>query len=286
MPAIVALLTDFGDRDAYAGILKGVLLRLQPDLRLVDLTHRVEPYDVLQAAYLLLTAWDHFPAGTVFLAVVDPGVGSARGTLAAEAGGRILIAPDNGTVSLLARFRPDLRAFRLREEGPPPDDAHNGGIIEEGRLRRRIADGAEAPSATFHGRDVFAPAAARAAAGGLEAVRGEPVRPVLLPEALGPQRGPGPFLRGRILHVDRFGNCISSVHREDLARLGAAEDRVRVRLGRARLRGLRRTYAQAPVGEALALFGSSGFLEVAVREGDAARRLGVRAGQTIDVFPA
>lgn len=276
MPPIVALLTDFGEEDAYAGVLKGVLLRLEPALRLVDLTHRVEPFNVLSAAYLLLSAWDHFPPGTVFLAVVDPGVGTARGALAAQADERLLIAPDNGTVSLLLRRKPGLRAWRLREEGLPTPPAAGDAYGED-------AARTAARSSTFHGRDIFAPAAARAAAGGLQAVRGEEIRPVTLPEAW-PERDPaGTRLAGRILHVDRFGNCISSLHRDDLSGLGAPFEKLRVRLGRARLAGLRRTYGEAPPGGLLACLGSSGFLEVAVREGSAARRLRVQSGARIEV---
>jgi hypothetical protein len=329
MPPIVALLTDFGDEDAYVGVMKGVMLGIHAELRLVDLCHRVAPFTVLQAAYLLYSAWDYFPPGTVFLSVVDPGVGSERGALVAAAGGpgaaadaeaapdgspggepdgapagtgaapdgsRLLVAPDNGTISLLARMKPRLRAFRLR-----------AGAAPAGRPA----------GATFHGRDLFAPAAARAAVEGIAAVRGEPIGPVLLPEALPEVDTAAGRISARILHIDRFGNCISAVHRDDLGRLeaggratGCLEARgpagggfgvsgpaggglgsggsegggpLWVRLGGARIEGLRRTYADAPPGGLLAYIGSSGFLEVAVREGSAARRLRVKAGDWIEV---
>jgi len=263
---IVALLTDFGTRDAYAGVMKAVILSRFPGLRLVDLSHEVAPYDVLSGAYLLYAAWDYFPPGTAFCAVVDPGVGGARGTLLAEEGGRFLIAPDNGLISLLARMKETMEVFALDETAvyelfPPPP----------GRLS----------SSTFHGRDLFAPAAALCAGGLAERVRGQGLVPELLPEARSQTRGQ---LRGRVLHVDRFGNCITSIHRTDLP-AGPDSRGLTVTAGTAVLRGLADTYGDVERGAPLALIGSAGFLELSVREGSAAARFGLSGGDEVAVFP-
>jgi S-adenosylmethionine hydrolase len=254
-PAVVVLLSDFGLSDGYAGLLRGVMLGIEPGLQVVDLTHQVEPYSVLSAAYLLQAAWDYFPEGSVFCAVVDPGVGSARGTCLALCQGRVLIGPDNGLVSLLARLRPGLEAYALDLAVLP------------------------AVSPTFHGRDLFAPAAALAAAFGPRRVMGGRIEPVLLSEVR-PLRD-GNSLRGRVLHIDRFGNCITSLHATDLQNLDP--DRLGLRLRTARVRGLKRTYSEVPRGRTVALLGSSGFLELALREASAARRYGVRIGDPLIV---
>jgi S-adenosylmethionine hydrolase len=258
-PACIALLTDFGNGE-YAGIMRGVLAGLAPSATVIDLSHQVAPQAVLSAAYVLFSAWDYFPRGTVFCAVVDPGVGSRRGLLFAESGGRSLVAPDNGIVSLLARFKADLRCSRLR---PPPEPGVPSGI-----------------SATFHGRDIFAPAAALAARGASNRLRGEAIEPILdaqaLPEA---SRSPG-RKTGRILHIDRFGNCVSALHRLDLKECGDPQQ-ISVSAGPFRTSGLKSHYAQVENGQALAYLGSAGFLEIAVREGHAARLLKLDLGDKV-----
>jgi S-adenosylmethionine hydrolase len=264
--AAVVLLTDFGTRDAYVGVMKGVILSRHPGLPVVDLGHDIDPHSILSGAYLLCAAWDYFPAGSAFCAVVDPGVGSSRGTLLAEQGGRYLIAPDNGLPSLLARMHPRLEVYTLDTAAvlslhPPPEGV---------RL-----------SHTFHGRDLFAPAAALCAAGQAGSIRGAALRPQLLPEAFVQHVGPaGRLLRGTVLHVDRFGNCVTSVHRSDLEPL---QGLLLVEAGAVRLRGLSRTYAEVARGEPLALVGSFGFLEISLREDSAARALGLKTGDPVTV---
>lgn len=261
-PSIVVLLTDFGERDGYAGILKGVLFSLAPSLRIVDLSHGIEPYNTLSAAYLLYSAWEYFPPGTVFCAVVDPGVGSDRGTCLALCEGRYLIAPDNGLASLLCRMKPDLAAWELNPASVP-------GLGKASAQR--------APSGTFHGRDIFAPAAALCAQDRAELLKGRPIEPVVLPEVypLYPRGGPRGALCGRVMHIDRFGNCITSIHERDLTGSALSRTQLRLRLRCAELEGLKRTYSDVRPGEPLFLLGSCGFLEVAVREASAARQLGI-----------
>ncbi len=270
-PAVVVLLSDFGLRDGYAGVLRGVILGIDPALQVVDLSHEVQPFAVLSAAYILYAAWDYFPEGSVFCAVVDPGVGSARGACLAQCRGRVLIGPDNGLVSLLARLRGDLQAYALNPAALPA-----GGAIA---LAPAVSEIALAPavSATFHGRDLFAPAAALAASFGPQRVRGPAIEPVLLPEVQPIKERTR--LKGRVLHIDRFGNCITCLHASDLGSLDPK--RLRLRLRAARVRGLKRTYAEAPRGGSLALLGSSGFLELALREGSAAGKYGIRVGDTV-----
>jgi S-adenosylmethionine hydrolase len=276
---IVVLLSDFGCRDGYVGIMKGVILSLDPEIRIVDLTHEIEPQNILSGAYVLYTAWDYFPRGSAFCAVIDPGVGSRRGSLFAAINGRYLIAPDNGLVSLLLRMFPDNRFYDLRLDS----------ILELERGERfapgRFPDRESPPSSTFHGRDLFAPAAALCATGSADRIHGAPVRPLLLPDVI-PEHSPR-TVTGKILHIDRFGNCISSLHSTDLADISSQHDgKIRVQAGKFSENRICRTYADVPIGAPLCLIGSSGFLEVAVREGSAAERFGITPGQPLSVTAA
>ncbi len=255
MAKIVTLTTDFGNRDPYAAAVKGVLLSACAGVSLVDLSHEIGPRDVIEGAFFLAQAAPWFPAGSVHLAVVDPGVGTARRPIAARAGGHLFVAPDNGLLWLALRRMP-LEEVR---------------VIEPARLDR------SAPaSATFHGRDIFAPAAAALACG----------RPL---GALGPEAGslvplglpePEPLaaaVRGEIIHVDRFGNLVSNI---DEGALGGRECS-RVEIGGCSISPLRRVYGDAEPGGLLALWNSAGLLEVAVRDGNAAAVLGAGRGVRI-----
>jgi hypothetical protein len=260
-PAPVVLLTDFGSADWYVAAMKGVLLGLAPGAALVDLTHAIPPGDARRAAFVLAQAWPWFPAETVFVAVVDPGVGGARRALAARAAARSFVGPDNGVLTP-ALEQPGARAVAL-------DPA-------------RLA--VPELSATFHGRDLFAPAAARLAAGADLAALGPAVADAV---RLAPER---PFARAgalvaHVVYVDRFGNCITDATREDVAAWLAGRDAagLRLRAGRAVVAGLARTYADAPEGAALALVGSGGRLEIAGRGGHAGARLGLAPGDPVEL---
>jgi hypothetical protein len=267
---IVALLSDFGYTDCYVGVMKGVILSLDAGIRIIDLTHQVEPQDILSGAYLLYSAWSYLPPGTVFCAVVDPGVGSGRGTVFAEMDDRCLVAPDNGLISLLARMIPGGKVYALDIDS----------ILELTGNDSTVS--AHSPSSTFHGRDLFAPAAALCALGSTEKIRGPAIDPVLLPEVV-PEHDPR-GISGHVLHIDRFGNCISSVHGDDLAVLHSQhQGAVSIKSGEFIDNRVYRTYADVPAGTALCLIGSSGFLEIAVREGSAAQRFGITSGQTLRV---
>jgi len=237
---IITLLTDFGTTDGYVAEVKGALLRRAPEAVLVDVAHDLAPGDVVAAAYVLGRAWRAFPDGTVHLAVVDPGVGTPRRALAGEAGGHRFVAPDNGLLTSALEGR----AFDV--------------------VALEVPVGA---SSTFHGRDVFAPAAARLAVGEpLAALGPRVVDPVLLPPARLERRGGD--LVGTVVHVDHFGTLITNLPGAGLAP-GAI-----VRLGAYDLE-LRKTFADVAPGYPVAFVGSGGTVEVAVRDvrADAALRL-------------
>jgi S-adenosylmethionine hydrolase len=249
MAALLTLTTDFGAGSGYPAQMKGVLLAALPDARIVDVSHEVARHDVLAGALLLEACVPWFPRGAIHLAVVDPGVGTARRALCAvDAEGRRLLAPDNG---LLTPFLgPGARAWAIEPGGALP--------------RPR--------SATFHGRDLFAPAAVLLARGEDPSALGPPVADpvrVALPQA---QPAPGE-IRGETLAADPFGNLVTSIREGDLDRAPVARAEVGGRPAR-----WVRTFGEGAPGELLAMVGSGGRVEVAVREGSAAALLGRARG--------
>jgi S-adenosylmethionine hydrolase len=275
---VITLLTDFGLSDTYVAQMKGVILAINPQAVVVDLTHEVRPQAVRQGAFLLETAVGAFPPDTVHVAVVDPGVGTARRALAVRAGDRWFVGPDNGLLS--AALPPTAR--------PAPAEAAGGGavppvpvLLPEGiravelrnpRLRR------EPVSATFHGRDVFAPAAAHLTRGvGLDQF-GPAVATLLAFPPFRARPGPDGRIHGRVVSIDRFGNVITDVRAEDLP------DRIVAWCRGREVRGPVRTYAEAR-GIA-AVVGSAGLLEIAAPGGSAAALLGVALDEEVLVVPA
>jgi len=253
----VAMLTDFGLQDIYVGVMKGVVLGIAPQARVVDVTHDVPAHDVRAAGFQLACAAPYFPVGTVHLVVVDPGVGSDRRVLAVQTGRALYVAPDNGVLT------------SALEEDPPEIIVS----IENPEYQLPSA------SATFHGRDILAPAAAYLA-GGLPIQRLGPeidsFVTLSIPEAR--QFGHG-AVDGKILHIDHFGNCITNIP----GTMVEGQDSLFVAVGIHRVPGLYPSYASVPSGESVAVIGSSGYLEVAVSEGSAARVLGARIGQDVHV---
>ena len=243
---IVTLLTDFGLDDAYVGTMKGAMLSINPHATIVDLTHGVRPFAVLQGAFLLDSAWRSFPAGTVHVAVVDPGVGSRRKAIAFRAAEQYFVGPDNGLFTFLSE--PISECVEL----PTPPEA--------------------AP--TFHGRDVFGPAAARLTTGVTLAELGSAhhAEPIRLPDAWASKVGEA--WRAVALHCDHFGNVISNLPIRALARIKAVNG--------VRLRTVE-TYEDAQPNELVALVGSSGRIEFALREGSAADKLHAVPGETLVV---
>lgn len=250
---VVSLLTDFGADDAYVGVMKGVLLARAPRAVPVDLCHGVAPQALLHAAWLLKSAFAYFPAGTVHVAVVDPGVGSGRRILVARDRGHAFLAPDNGLLGPVLSKEAEVRALD----------------VERFALPNR--------SATFHGRDVFAPAGAALASGLAPEEAGELApewRRAELPTVVEANDG---SLRTEVLYADRFGNLVTPLGRE---RLEGGPARWTVEIAGVEL-SIRSTYADAERGERLALVGSAGSLEISVREGDAARELAAGPGTPV-----
>jgi S-adenosylmethionine hydrolase len=262
-PAPIALLSDFGWSDHYAGVMKGVIASLAPLAPLIDITHGVAAQSVLAGALALRESWRFFPRRTVFLAVVDPGVGTARRAVAIEtvAGARF-VGPDNGVLWLAADQAKIRRAVELRAP------------------RYRLAN----VSDTFHGRDVFAPAAAYLWRGVALRALGPEVTDLARLDLESPQER-GRQLCGTVIYVDHFGNLISNIPRECFERFTARfpGSRVSIKIGARTRVELVRTYAHSATGAAMALFGSFELLEIAVRNGSAAQRLRAGTGTAVEV---
>lgn len=264
MAPIITLTTDFGTSDAYVAIMKGVILTLAPDARLIDITHDIPPQDVFAAAVTLEAAVGCFPEGTIHLAVVDPGVGSNRAAIAvATAAGNLLVGPDNGLFSAVLERDAPVEAVRL-------DNAEFH--------RQPVSD-------TFHGRDIFAPAAGHLARGIALRDLGSPL------DELVRMQMPAPVPRGNnlqlhVLAIDRFGNIITDLTREafDLWRERTPLSRIGIRLRGAEIHGISRTYGDVPGAQPVAYFGSTNRLEIAVSQGSASALFQLDIGEIVQVF--
>lgn len=256
-PPLITLTTDFGTSSPYVAVMKGVIYTICPEARIVDLSHTIRPQDVRQAAYFLATAVPYFPVGTIHVCVVDPGVGTDRAALYTGVDGQHLVGPDNGLFTLLWR----------QARQPPPVIR----TLTERRFWRPVV------SATFHGRDVFAPVAAYLARGLPPAELGplhtQPVQ-LALPTAVCDAQ----TCSGEIQFIDDFGNLITNIPAAEVSQLPAW-----VVIGNREPLHLPwvRTYGDAPVGTLVCLFSSDGFLEIAQVQGNAARRLQVHVGEPV-----
>jgi S-adenosyl-L-methionine hydrolase (adenosine-forming) len=252
--AIITLLTDFGLQDYFVAAMKGVLLSINPELMLVDISHLVPPQDIFAGAFILGQSWHCFPPGSVHLAVVDPDVGTARKALAVNAGGHYFVAPDNGILTY-ALAGHDFEAYE---------------ITAEHYFRKPV-------SATFHGRDVFAPIAAWI-------TRGIPLRQIGTPLTNPVQlklpaltRVADALIQGCVLAVDRFGNLITNLMPGDLPQS------YKILAGGREITGVHKTYAEGMPGEIVVVPGSAGYLEIAVKDGSAASTLDLKSGAPIGV---
>lgn len=245
---IITLLSDFGTADGYVAEMKGVLLSLAPDAELVDVSHDIPPQDIARARLTVSRYWRRFPVGTVHVVVVDPGVGTHRAALAVESDERFLVGPDNGVLS--------------------PAIA-----IESSRVVDLDVPGGASP--TFHGRDVFAPAAARLARGESLDILGRRHRSSVVIRTPVPVRGLGGALSGEVIAIDRFGNAITNIDATDGDTISIGQWVVPVV----------RTFADVRVGASCALIGSAGLLEIAVRDGSAAVSLGLVVGMSVESAP-
>jgi S-adenosylmethionine hydrolase len=256
---LITLTTDFGLSDSYVAAMKAVLIRRCPEARLIDVTHQIPPQDVLCGSITLERAVDGFPPDTVHLAVVDPGVGTERRMHVVDINRQRIVCPDNGLITW---------SWRL----------HGGGQAHEITWRP-----AKLPSSTFHGRDIFAPVAAMLACG-------EPIeslaRPIDDPVLLDVAPAESAADRGRIIHIDHFGNATTNIGHELLRDQDQAAQARVIRVKGRRVGKLRRTYWDVPPGKPLALIGSSGLLEIAVRDGSAAAELKLKVGDEVRIAPA
>ncbi|BBO81650.1 hypothetical protein DSCO28_22160 [Desulfosarcina ovata subsp. sediminis] len=254
--SLITLLTDFGLRDEYVGVMKGVVASIHPRATVVDITHGIDPQDVTHGAYVLAAAYTYFPAGSVHVAVIDPGVGGKRRILAVECGGHRFVAPDNGLLDRVLADRPAASAV----------------YVENQRHFLKPV------SRTFHGRDIFAPVAAHLAAGrGLDEL-GPPVdRPQLVRGIVPGSRFKGAAcLEGCVVAADHFGNLLTTIHAGDIARLVGRGDRkqVMVHVGGQAIHGIASSYDSVPPLTPLAIIGSRGLLEISINGGNAQQRLG------------
>jgi S-adenosyl-L-methionine hydrolase (adenosine-forming) len=266
-PSPLAIITDFGYRDHYVGAMKGVIASISPDTPVIDITHGIPAQSIVAGAIALRESWRYFPPRTIFLTVIDPGVGTARAPIAIEtrAGARF-VGPDNGVLWLAA------------------SDAGIKRIVKLTSTRHRLTS----VSATFHGRDIFAPAAAHLSRGTPLASLGPPLRSIEKLELPRPVQS-SRELRGEIIYVDTFGNLVSNIDRDRAAQLNACfrDKSLSVRIKRVTAAiPIVDTYAAVPKGAPLAIFGSFGLLEVALRDGNAATQFGAEPGSSLSLVVA
>lgn len=262
MRPVIALLSDFGSRDHYAGTMKGVILAICADVALVDISHDIPPHDVLTAALQLAACYKYFPPGTIFLAVVDPGVGSSRRGVAADIGEYRFVAPDNGVLTAVFQEAPPRKVVELTE--------------------RRYAR--PTVSRTFEGRDRFAPAAAWLAKGIQLAALGRTLTDYHRLDIPQPRLEAG-ALSGTVLLIDRFGNAVTNIDRRTFEKFVEGAP-VQVEAGEHRIGRLVATYAEIGADDVCALFGSTDHLELAANSASAAERLSLTRGAAVTIRKA
>jgi S-adenosylmethionine hydrolase len=261
---IITLLTDYGTKDHFVAAIKAVILSITPQVQIVDISHDIPPHDILEAGFVLRSCFSYFPSRTIHVVIVDPTVGSERKPIIVATDNHYFIAPDNGVLSLVYDVEPVSTVVEIAAEHLMLPEISN----------------------TFHGRDIFAPAAAWLARGTdtlnfgdvvSEYVRMTLPKPKLVGESL---------LKGNVLHVDRFGNLITNISRQDFeaARQKVPGTNVKVVIGKQEIMGMKNFYAEGAKGEIVALFGSTNLLEIAQNQGSAARALGVTRGAEAGVL--
>lgn len=256
--AIITLTTDYGTNDHLVGTLKGVILKINPDVTLVDITHNVAPFDLLDGALAIGSAYSYFPARTIHLVVVDPGVGTDRKPLLVSAGNQYFIAPDNGVLSVVY-------------------DREEDAVVRHANAEHYFL---QPISKTFHGRDIFAPIAAWLSKTGQAASMGEQIddfKRFALPR---PKSADG-LVKGIVMRVDSFGNLVTNFRAEDLPESSPENGELHLQVGNQQVSRLVSTFAQGNAGEAIAYVGSSGYLEIGVNKGNASRTLGIGRGTPV-----
>ena len=260
---IITLLTDFGLKDGYVGVMKGVIWGIAPQVQIADITHQIQPQNVLEGALALGRVAPYFPAGTIHMAVVDPGVGTQRRPIAARLGEQFFVGPDNGLCTALVE--------QARQSGADTQFVH---LDRPQYWLPEISN-------VFHGRDIFSPAAAHLANGVPLAELGSPIQDPRLLKFSQPQRV-GAGWRGQVILTDNFGNLATNLTRQHLAGMSP----ILVRIAGRQIRGLVNTFGEAQPGELVALFGEVDDLSVSIVNGDAAAALSVGIGEPVQVLPA
>ena len=253
---IITFTTDFGLRDHFVAAMKGVILSVNPDAKLVDISNLVPPQDIFTGAFTLSKAWSYFPYGTVHLAIVDPGVGAARKGLAVDAGGHFFVSPNNGILTYVFEEHPGFEAYE---------------ITAEHYYRRPV-------SSAFHGRDIYAPIAAWISKGVPLHQIGDRLQDPLRLQLPAIQRVKDTLIQGQILAVNRFGNLITNLKPADVPRT------YKILAGQREITSIRRTYQEGAPGEVFVVPGSTGYLEIAVKDGSAASVINIKAGSPVGVI--
>ena len=256
---IITLMTDFGTSDHYVGVMKGVILNINPQVQVIDITHAIPPQDIHAAAFLIDSAYRYFPSGTIHVIVVDPGVGSERQAIVCQTETTYFVCPDNGILTHI-----------LRNE----KRAHAVAVENSTYFLPQVSN-------TFHGRDIFAPVAAHLSRGVPMDKLGNPVtQPLLLPITK-PQVTDKAII-GQVIWIDSFGNLVTDISHEILELL-AGRNSIVICAGSARIGHINRSYAESAIGEVLAIVGSFNRLEISINQGSAAQALGLKRGDTITI---
>lgn len=261
---IITLLTDFGTKDHFVASMKAVILSIVPQVQIIDITHEIPPHDILEAGFVLRSCYSRFPTRTIHMVVVDPSVGSARKPIIVSTDDYYYVAPDNGVLSLIYDVDPVSTVVEITAEHLMLPEV----------------------SKTFHGRDIFAPAAAWLARGTDMLNFGDPLADytkIPLPKA---KMVGEALVKGAVIHVDRFGNLVTNISREDYqsAREKVPGNTFKVVIAKQEITGLKEYYAEGQKGESIALFGSSNLLEIAQNQGSAARTLNVSRGAEVGLL--
>ena len=257
---LITLMTDFGTSDHYVGVMKGVILNINPQVEIVDLTHAIPPQDVSAAAFLIDSAYHYFPTGTIHVIVVDPGVGSERRAIACQTETAYFICPDNGILTHI-----------LHDEEP----IHTVGLENSAYFLPQVSN-------TFHGRDIFAPVAAHLSRGIAIDKLGDPVaQPVQFP--IPKPQVMDKAVIGQVIWIDAFGNLVTNISHEVLDLL-EGRGSVVIRVGSTEIDHFNCSYAESAVGDVLAIVGSFNRLEISINQGNAAQTLGLKRGDTITIY--
>jgi S-adenosyl-L-methionine hydrolase (adenosine-forming) len=258
---IITLITDYGTNDHLVGAMKGVILGINPEVQIVDITHGVIPFDLLDGALAVGHAYQYFPPKTIHVVVIDPGVGTARRPILVAADQHYFVAPDNGVLSVAYDQSEALYAWN---------------ITSEHYFRNPV-------SSTFHGRDIFAPVAAWLSKSWQTAAFGDPIADFVRFTIPRPKPAGNNVIKGIILRIDAFGNLMTNFKPGDVPALATADGKFTIRVGNVQITKLSTTFALGATGEAIGVIGSSGYLEIAMNKANAARALGVARGAEVTV---